>query len=583
MTYSCKNPLWTRFASEKSAALAIAEDVYLTPSTSQEWPTSMKPKPVSPKLCTARSLILACLLLGSAPAWAADYASLVSQARTQLQNERYIEALAAAKDAVRANPNDYKGHYYLAMAYLGMDRFDDAETAVKRAQTLVQDNARAGVQKLADTIQSRRAGTGSVQAAEAALADGLTGKAARLYDQAWRAGQDNYELGLKAADLYANRLKQPVDAGRVLRQVIQSAKGGSAADRAAGELSKLADTLMKIAQGHAATAARQQGEDALRSLQLAEEADPGYLPIHHTRARLAAQGGDAEALMGAIKELARRDAAKPKTLSNLPNMAQWLEQPAFAEFMTDLLGDTQVRTLRKMASNPVPDNIIRDCDECPEMLVIPDGSFQMGSNQGDSDEKPVHTVQIASFALAKTEVTQGQWRAIMGNNPSRFDGCGDNCPVEKVNWNDAQDYVRKLSEKTGQKYRLPSEAEWEYACRAGGQHQYCGSDSVDSVAWYDGNSGGKTHAVGQKQANAWGLYDMSGNVWEWAEDCGNNTYGGAPIDGSAWIGGDCGKRVVRGGSWNYDPAYSRAADRGGAGTAYRYYDSGFRPARIISP
>ena len=266
-------------------------------------------------------------------------------------------------------------------------------------------------------------------------------------------------------------------------------------------------------------------------------------------------------------------------------MAQWMQQPAINEFLTDLLGGDLADKLRGLALNPSPDyepgKIIQDCPTCPEMVVIASGDFEMGSDE--PDEKPLHRVNVEAFALAKTEVTQGQWRAIMGNNPSFFDECGDNCPVEKVNWNDAQDYVRKLSEKTGQKYRLPSEAEWEYACRAGDQHQYCGSDSVDSVAWYNGNSGEKTHAVGQKQANAWGLYDMSGNVGEWVEDCANYTYGGAPTDGSAWIGGDCGKRVVRGGSGYDTPAHSRAAYRSRRGTTYRFFLNGFRPARIISP
>jgi formylglycine-generating enzyme required for sulfatase activity len=238
---------------------------------------------------------------------------------------------------------------------------------------------------------------------------------------------------------------------------------------------------------------------------------------------------------------------------------------------------------KKLAPSVETGQVIKDCDECPEMVVIPAGSFRMGSDNGDSDEKPVHDVQVGAFALARTEVTQGQWRAIMGSNPSHFSSCGDNCPVEKVSWDDAKDYVRKLSQKTGQTYRLPSEAEWEYACRAGGQHQYCGSDSLDSVAWYNSNSGSSTHAAGQKQANAWGLLDMSGNVWEWVEDCWNGSYSGAPTDGSAWTSGDCGKRVVRGGSWYFKSAFARSANRDWNDSTYRSDDFGFRPARIVSP
>jgi formylglycine-generating enzyme required for sulfatase activity len=218
-------------------------------------------------------------------------------------------------------------------------------------------------------------------------------------------------------------------------------------------------------------------------------------------------------------------------------------------------GDEQERELlaaererleaEKAAKELRPGKVFKDCADCPEMVVIPAGSFEMGSNSGDSDEKPVHTVRIGkAFALAKTEVTQGQWRSVMGSNPSNFSSCGDDCPVEKVNWSDAEEYVRKLSQKTGKSYRLPSEAEWEYACRAGGTHAYCGGESIDSVAWYGSNSGSKTHLVGRQQANPWGLYDMSGNVWEWTEDCWNGSYRRAPSDGSAWTSGECGERVL---------------------------------------
>ena len=214
-----------------------------------------------------------------------------------------------------------------------------------------------------------------------------------------------------------------------------------------------------------------------------------------------------------------------------------------------------------------PGRVFRDCPECPEMVEVPAGSFNMGSNTGEADEKPVHRVTIPKpFAMGKYEVTQGQWKAIMGNNPSKFDDCGADCPVEKVSWEDAQKFIQKLNAKTGQQYRLPSEAEWEYACRAGGQQEYCGSDDVNSVAWYDQNSGGTTHPVGRKQPNALGLYDMSGNVYEWSEDCYN---------------GDCALRVLRGGFWNVRPQGTRAANRYGYEPAGRFSDSGFRLARML--
>jgi formylglycine-generating enzyme required for sulfatase activity len=229
----------------------------------------------------------------------------------------------------------------------------------------------------------------------------------------------------------------------------------------------------------------------------------------------------------------------------------------------------------------------QDCPECPVMIALPVGSFDMGSNNGGADEKPVHRVTIAKpFAIEKTEVTQAQWKSIMGNNPSHFSGgllfgrdC-ENCPVEQVNWNDAQAFIQKLNAKTGKQYRLPSEAEWEYACRAGSQQEYCGSDDVNSVAWNANNSGDRTHPVATKQANAFGLYDMSGNVWEWVEDSYHESYNGAPTDGSVWSG-DGAKRVFRGGSWHYLAQRTRAAMRAWDGPEESSGAIGFRLARTL--
>lgn len=217
-----------------------------------------------------------------------------------------------------------------------------------------------------------------------------------------------------------------------------------------------------------------------------------------------------------------------------------------------------------------PGKVLKDCADCPEMVMIPAGSFQMGET-GSS-----HRVTLKGFAIGKTEVTQGQWQAVMGGNPSNFKQCGSECPVEQVSWDDAKEFIRKLNVKTGKTYRLPSEAEWEYACRAGARHAYCGSDTIEAVAWYGayatpvGNSGKTTNPVARKQANAWGLYDMSGDVWEWTEDCWNGSYNGAPSDGSAWTTGECSVgRVLRGGSWGGSPRSARSAIRGGVDASRR--------------
>jgi len=226
--------------------------------------------------------------------------------------------------------------------------------------------------------------------------------------------------------------------------------------------------------------------------------------------------------------------------------------------------------------------VFRDCPDCPEMVVVPAGrSLKTGGYHVVSDEQSARLVGVRRLAIGRTEVTQGQWRAVMGSNPSRFADCGDDCPVENVSWNDVQEYVRKLSQQTGQAYRLPSGAEWEYACRSGTTQEFCGGDSVQSVAWYSDNSGEKTHAVARKQANGWGLYDMSGNVWEWVQDCVKKEPM-KPGKRETLVTGTCGEaRVLRGGSWYVNPHFARSASATGYAPANRYDDSGFRLARTL--
>ena len=176
------------------------------------------------------------------------------------------------------------------------------------------------------------------------------------------------------------------------------------------------------------------------------------------------------------------------------------------------------------------------------------------------------TIPGKNYEIGKYDVTQAEWAGVMGSNPSDFSNCGDTCPVEEVSWNDIQEFLQKLNEKTGKQYRLPTEAEWEYACYGGSLTEYCGSNDIDSVAWYNGNSNNTTHPVGQKQANGYGLYDMSGNVWQWMSDC---------------YEGDCGRRVLRGGSWINSPQIVRAAYRDGGEPSVRLNVDGFRLARTL--
>lgn len=220
----------------------------------------------------------------------------------------------------------------------------------------------------------------------------------------------------------------------------------------------------------------------------------------------------------------------------------------------------------------------KDCSSCPEMVEIPAGSFSMGSNEFESDEKPVHTVTLSAFSIGKYEVTQGQWEAVMGESPSRFSNCGYNCPVEKVSWENVQRFITKLNAKTGKQYRLPTEAEWEYACRSrGSDKKYCGSNDLSRVAWYAGNSNDKTHPVGQKQANGYGLYDMSGNVGEWVQDWKGDYASNSVENPTGPASGS--RRVRRGGSfWNTAPGI-RASNRSSHSPRHNNEILGFRLAR----
>jgi formylglycine-generating enzyme required for sulfatase activity len=227
--------------------------------------------------------------------------------------------------------------------------------------------------------------------------------------------------------------------------------------------------------------------------------------------------------------------------------------------------------------------VFKDCVECPEMVVIPAGRFLMGSPESepgrDRGEGPQRWVDVPRFAMGKFEVTQGQWQAVMGSNPSRFKDCGLNCPVENVSWNDVQEFVRRLNQRTGQNYRLPSEAEWEYAARAGTTTAYFWGDRFDVNR---ANNGGRLLQVGRYPANTFGLHDMHGNLWEWVQDIWHDNYAGAPSDGSVWMtGGDPSRRVLRGGSWNYSPQVLRSAFRGRNRPVDRDYDAGFRIARTF--
>ena len=281
---------------------------------------------------------------------------------------------------------------------------------------------------------------------------------------------------------------------------------------------------------------------------------------------------------------------------------------------------TRARTLRVdlEKAGPAPGDIIQDCSKCPKMVYIPADSFRMGDIQGggDSDERPVHRVSVGAFGLGQTEVTVAQFRAFADasgykTEAEQGDGCyvyangswdkrsnvnwrnpgfkqSDEEPVVCTSWNDAQRYIEWLSTKTGEQYRLPTEAEWEYAARAGSETKYFFGNNSDDMCKYgngadleakkqnsgwvvvDCNDGHyRTAPAASFTANAFGIHDMHGNVWEWTQDCWNGSYEGAPSDGTAWLSGNCGRRVLRGGSWYSSPHDLHSADRVGVTTGGR--------------
>jgi formylglycine-generating enzyme required for sulfatase activity len=254
------------------------------------------------------------------------------------------------------------------------------------------------------------------------------------------------------------------------------------------------------------------------------------------------------------------------------------------ELVAAMLGQTVVpRKLTVPTAAPVvPAPVVAPVIVTPKvsaissgMVSIPAGCFQMGSTDGDGDEKPVHQVCLDAFAMDATEVTQDAYLKVMGNNPSSFSACGGDCPVENVDWSDASEDCDRVGKK------LPTEAQWEYAARAGTTTKWFWDNNEGSAgqyAWYIKNSRSQTHPVGKRRSNPWGLYDMTGNVWEWTND-----WLGAYPDGSQQNpkGFTYGvRRVVRGGGWDFLPTELRSANRGSNAPDFHYDGLGFR---CVSP
>ena len=239
-----------------------------------------------------------------------------------------------------------------------------------------------------------------------------------------------------------------------------------------------------------------------------------------------------------------------------------------------------------------PGSTFRDCISCPEMVVLPAGSFVMGTNGRHKYERPAHPVTIGSpFAIGKFELTFEEWGACFDDggcehNPDDHKWGRGRRPVINITWSDAKSYVKWLSAKTGESYRLPSEAEWEYAAHAGTTTEFFWGDEVGENLANCRNCGSQwskkgSAPVGSFAANPFGLYDMHGNIWEWNEDCWNPTQEGAPADGSARLDGDCRSRVMRSGSWYLFSKNARAAWRFKNDARVKSYGIGMRVVRDL--
>lgn len=239
-------------------------------------------------------------------------------------------------------------------------------------------------------------------------------------------------------------------------------------------------------------------------------------------------------------------------------------------------------SLEVRSPEPKPGEIWRDQATGMEFVFVKGGCFQMGDTFGDGvdDEKPVHEVCVADFWMGKHEVTQGLWLRLSLNNPSRYRG-GSNYPVEQVNWHDIQNFIKNLKQVSDKNYRLPTEAEWEYAARSGGKREKWPGTSSESelgrYAWYSNSNGGDgPHPVGEKDPNGLGLFDMSGNVWEWCQDgYDKDYYKNSPKNNPEGPRSGI-SLVIRGGSWNHDSWYVRTTYRGGVSPSGRYNFVGFR-------
>ena len=369
------------------------------------------------------------------------------------------------------------------------------------------------------------------------------------------------------AIVQAQAARQAAEEARVAAEAAEKLAAQLAqaqAQRQAEEARIAAEAAEQLAMQRAQAQAQRQAAEARLAAEAAQAAEAAE--------KLAEQRAQAEAQQQAEEARAAAEAAEKQAAEQAQSAVAPVKQL-----------ETVAETVSKYAGVSSATLAIKDCAECPDMVLLPSGNLLMKLDKS-ADAKAAVMVNVRSFAIGKTEVTQRQWKAITGDNPSRFVTCGPDCPVENVSWKDIAQFIRKLNQKTGQNYRLPSEAEWEYAARGGSATDVLFADSapgLEDQAWFIGNSRKAPRPVASKKPNAFGLHDLFGNVWEWVEDCFHDSYAGLPPDGSAWTTGcSSSHRVLRGGSWSDEASSLR--NRGHYAPEIRNLITGFRLARAVN-
>lgn len=532
-------------------------------------------------MTSQRTISLLCILLlttalFSLPGRAQQnaYDQAVAKADDLVRQGKFIEALGAAQEAIRVNPDQFKAYYYAAFALYRRDLLSQAKTYAQQALERAPAADKADVQRLLDAIAGKEGFSEQVRIGDEALEQGLIAKAATAYARAWEAVPAREDIGLKAAKLWVERLDNPAEAAPILNGIVAAPKDAEVSSQATQMLKTLRPALERIFN-----AALQDGQnflkqkqpaEAIKALSKAQRTLPDRQEAHLHPARAYAQQNNLDQTIKELSQMLKKGRVTIGDLSKHSEFRKLSGNQRFLTFITDALGGEAADQLGKQ-------NSVGTFDD-KDFVRVSAGEFMMGSERGD-DEKPVHRVRISQgFELGKYEVTQAQWEAVMGQNPSHFKGAS--LPVGSVSWEDVQRFLERLNEKDDSfVYRLPTEAEWEYACRAGSSGDYAGS--LDAMAWYEGNSGKETHPVGQKQPNAWGLYDMHGNVWEWVQDWyGESYYGGSPMTDPRGPGTGS-DPVMRGGSWHHLAVGCRSAIRGDDAPGDRDVYLGFRLVRAL--